>query len=90
MPTIVGILTFKSRINFSFSLAEHEKSFITSEPGLLHGLSHETVSKMLQNICGFCNSVIMSYDVNPDSSCNYRDRMTRKRHVDERGAGWRT
>ena len=28
MPTVVGILTFKSRINFSLSCAEHEKSFL--------------------------------------------------------------
>ena len=34
MPTIVGILTFMSRINFSLNLAEHEKSFITSGPEL--------------------------------------------------------
>ena len=30
MPTIVGILTFMSRINFMLSLVEHGKSFITS------------------------------------------------------------
>ena len=29
MPTIVGILTFMSRINFVLSSVEHEKSFIT-------------------------------------------------------------
>ena len=29
MPTIVGILTFMSRINFVLSQVEHEKSFIT-------------------------------------------------------------
>ena len=29
MPTIVGILTFMSRINFLLSRVEHEKSFIT-------------------------------------------------------------
>ena len=34
MPTIVGILTFMSRKNFMLSLVEHEKSFITSGPGL--------------------------------------------------------
>ena len=34
MPTIVGILTFMSRINFVFNLVEHEKSFITSGPDL--------------------------------------------------------
>ena len=32
MPTIVGILRFMSRINFSLSCAEHEKSFINSGP----------------------------------------------------------
>ena len=30
MPTIVGILTFMSRINFVLSCVEHGKSFITS------------------------------------------------------------
>ena len=34
MPMIVGILTFMSRINFVLSRVEHEKSFITSGPGL--------------------------------------------------------
>ena len=34
MPTIVGILTFMSRINFMLSRVEHEKSFITSGPGV--------------------------------------------------------
>ena len=33
MPTIVGILTFMSRINFVLSRVEHEKSFITLGPG---------------------------------------------------------
>ena len=33
MPTIVGILTFKSRINFVLSWVEHGKSIITSGPG---------------------------------------------------------
>ena len=32
MPTIVGILTFISRINFVLSRVEHEKSFITLGP----------------------------------------------------------
>ena len=35
MPTIVGILTFMSRINFVLSWLEHEKSFITSGPEFL-------------------------------------------------------
>ena len=34
MPTIVGILTFMSRINFVLSRVEHEKEFTTSRPGL--------------------------------------------------------
>ena len=33
MLTIVGILTFMSRLNFVLSF-EHEKSFITSGPGV--------------------------------------------------------
>ena len=33
MTTIVGILTFMSRIIFVPSLIEHEKCFITSGPG---------------------------------------------------------
>ena len=35
MPTIVGILTFMSRINFVLSWVEHGKSFIALGPGLL-------------------------------------------------------
>ena len=34
MPTIVGILTYISRINFVLSCVEYEKSFITWGPGL--------------------------------------------------------
>ena len=34
MPTIVGILTLMSKINFMFSRVEHEKKFITSRPVL--------------------------------------------------------
>ena len=33
MPTLVGILTFMSRISFVLSWVEHEKSFITLGPG---------------------------------------------------------
>ena len=36
MPTIVGILTYMSMINFMLSWVEHEKSFITSWPSLAH------------------------------------------------------
>ena len=35
MPTIYGILTFISRINFVLSRVEHEKSLITSGTGIL-------------------------------------------------------
>ena len=35
MPTIVGILTFMSRINSDLSWVEHEKSFITSGPAFV-------------------------------------------------------
>ena len=35
MPTIVGILTFMSWINFVLSWVWHEKSFITLGPGLI-------------------------------------------------------
>ena len=35
MPTVVGNLTFKNRINFMLRLVEHEPSFITSRPGFL-------------------------------------------------------
>ena len=34
MPTIVGILTFMTRINFVLNKVEHKKSFITSVPGV--------------------------------------------------------
>ena len=33
MPTIVGILTFMSKINIMLILVEYDKSFITLEPG---------------------------------------------------------
>ena len=36
MLTIVGILTFMSMINCMLSRVEHEKSFITSGPGLIY------------------------------------------------------
>ena len=34
LPITIGILTYMSRINFILSKVEHEKSFITSGPGL--------------------------------------------------------
>ena len=40
MPTIVGILTFMSMINFMPNLLEHGKSFINSGPSLAKDSSH--------------------------------------------------
>ena len=42
VKTIVGILTFMSRINFVLRWVEHEKSFITSGPGQLFEIQKET------------------------------------------------
>ena len=44
MPTTVGILTCMSRINFVLSCVEHEKSFMTSGPGLI----------WIQSVCRDC------------------------------------
>ena len=35
IPTIAGILTFMSRINFLLILVENEKSFITSDTDII-------------------------------------------------------
>ena len=35
MPTIVGILTFMSKNKSMLNSVEHEKSFITSGPGII-------------------------------------------------------
>ena len=47
MPTIVGILTFMSLINFVLSRVEHEKKFITSRPGPVN----------FKSICINCTSI---------------------------------
>ena len=47
MPTIVGILTFMSRKKFMLSWVEHEKSFITSGPGLNFEFKHWLYCKPL-------------------------------------------
>ena len=46
MPTIVGILTFMSRINFMLSSAENEKKILILEPGL-----HISHNSSLVTIC---------------------------------------
>ena len=52
MPTIVGILTFMSRINFVLNWDEHEKSFISSGPGLFHTSDFKnTVQSLYNTIC---------------------------------------
>ena len=51
MPTIVGILTFMSRINFLLSCVEHGKSFITSAPGLQEYVISKKIA--LNIICWF-------------------------------------
>ena len=48
MPTIVGILTFMSRINFVLSWVEHEFFFITSGPGCVK--SRKTICQNLFNV----------------------------------------
>ena len=68
MPAIVSILTFMSRINFSLSWAEHEKSFITSGPGpALNSLYSqkemlEKVSK--KNISEASSPILIKFNVN--------------------------
>ena len=47
MPTVVGIFMFISRENFMLSLFEHEKSFITSGPGLSKQFPDETKIELL-------------------------------------------
>ena len=53
MPTIVGILTFMSKINFVLSWVEREKSFITSGP-VLYGKQYAAREQSDQNaLCMF-------------------------------------
>ena len=61
----VGILTFMSRKNVMLSALEHEKSFITSGPGitLMHHLS---VIKMISSLkskhlhCSYRTDILMT------------------------------
>ena len=58
MPTIVGILTFMSMINFVLSQVEHEKSFITWGHGHISSknVSRKFISKhcLLLSAANFC------------------------------------
>ena len=47
MPMIVGILTFMSRINFMLRSVEYEKSFMTSGPGSVFGVSDQVKLKQV-------------------------------------------
>ena len=47
MPTIVGILTFMSRISFVLSCVVHGKSFITSGPDFSNACPALNVIKMV-------------------------------------------
>ena len=59
MPTIVGILTFMSRKKFMLSWVEHEKSFITSGPGLAHQKRHSIQVDSSIIICWTSHYVIL-------------------------------
>ena len=62
MPTIVGILTFMSRINFVLSWVEHEKSFITSRPVALWMVNAQVCSFGLSNCSRVsCSEKIVSF-----------------------------
>ena len=53
MPTIVGILTFISMINFMLILVEHEITFISSKPDLEIGWQLSQESRFLPSDCQF-------------------------------------
>ena len=54
MPTIVGILTFMSRINFVLGWVEHEKSFIGMEPGVCALLSFSIITLRKKELVSLC------------------------------------
>ena len=53
MPTFVGILTIMSRKNFTLNSVEHEKSFITSGPGVA---CDQCLHFLLEGVC-FPNAI---------------------------------
>ena len=56
-PTIVGISTFMSRINFMLSWVEYEKSFITSGPGIQHKIQvGMCIQQKLKSVCASAQS----------------------------------
>ena len=52
MPTVVGILTFMSRINFMLSSVENKKSFITLGPAQLQQLARRHTNFSGIDECG--------------------------------------
>ena len=56
MPTIVGILTFMSRINFMLGWAENERSFATSRPSV-----HVSGTKMSYMLLLVLFSILVSF-----------------------------
>ena len=49
MPTIVGILTFMSRINFLLSRVEYEKSFMTLGPVVAASMNYQGYTKNVKS-----------------------------------------
>ena len=61
MPTIFGILTFMSRINFVLSWVEHGKSFITSGPGFIRSQLKSVEQKYKWiTVQSLCNTMFWS------------------------------
>ena len=76
MPTIVGLLTFMSGINFSLSCAEHEKKFfITLGSGLW-----QVISKQVFTPYSHCNGLSKShqdqFDGREINSCDLTYKIT--------------
>ena len=69
MPTIVGILTFMSRINFMLSSVEHEKSLITSGPGLTAGSKFCENSLKDDRVSPSCRSGCLQFNSTPRMAC---------------------
>ena len=53
IPTVVGLSTFLSRINFVLSWVEHWKSFITSRPGFVTHVFKRYLSQNLAKVPKF-------------------------------------
>ena len=83
MPTIVGILTFMCRKNFSLNWVAHEKSFITSGPD---AASAETIKSEIfttDNIIGIKEAVRCK-----SSHPNLLLNKAYQRHLEETGHMW--